>query len=304
MRLPRLQLPRPSLDWISALGGRTTWLYIGYTAVLFVIFLIVTFPHELLVRRALSSVNQGTVAVEFNAATFAWFKGYELTGLRIASTAADGRLPYLECSRLWIRPALSALVRGNPYAVEVSADLYGGTARGEARLAEGNLVGNLQWQGIDVARYRTLTSLLDEGQLAGKVSGQFDFEARGATLSAGQGTGELSVEGIGLTDVKVAGFGVPELHFRQTKLKFAIRGGRLEVQDLNATGDINVQGSGQVVLREPVQDSVLNLRGTLLPTPTTPDPLKALLALIPRAPGAKPDAPMTVTGTLGHPRVR
>ncbi len=304
MRLPRLRLPRPSLEWIGALGGRTTLLYIGYTTVLFLVFLVITFPHELLIRRALSSVNQGPVAVEFNAAAFAWFKGYELTGLRIAPVAVDGRPPYLECSHLWVRPALGALVRGNPYAVQMSADLYGGTALGEARLSEGNLVGSVQWQGIDVARYRTLTALLDEGQLTGKVSGQFDFEARGANLTVGQGSGELSVDGIGLVEAKVAGFGVPELHFRQTKLKFAIRSGRFEVQDLTATGDLNVQGSGQIVLREPVQDSVLNLRGTLLPTPATPDALKALVALIPRVPGAKPDAPMTVTGTLAHPRVR
>jgi type II secretion system protein N len=304
MRLPRLRLPRPSLDWIGALGGRTTLLYIGYTTLLFVVFLIVTFPHDLLIRRALSSVNQGPVAVQFNTAAFAWFKGYELTGLRIAPAEADGHPPYLECSHLWVRPALGALVRGNPYAIQMSADLYGGTALGEARLADGNLVGNLQWQGIDVARYRTLTALLDEGQLSGKISGQFEFEARGDNLTVGQGNGEVSVEGIGLVEAKIGGFSVPELHFRQTKLKFGIRSGRLEVQDLNATGDLNVQGSGQIVLREPAQDSVLNLRGTLLPTATTPDALKAVLALIPRAPGAKPDAPMTVTGTLAHPRVR
>jgi type II secretion system protein N len=280
-------------------------LYIAYTAVLFVVFLIVTFPHELLIRRALSGINQGAVAVQFNAANFAWFRGYELTGLRVAPAAADdGRAPYLECSHVWVRPALGALVRGNPYAMQMSADLYGGTALGEARLADGNLVGNVQWHGIDLARYRTLTALLDEGQLTGKISGQFDFEARDANLAVGQGSGEVSVDGIGLIQAKVAGFGVPELHIRQTKLKFTIRSGRLEVQDFNATGDLNVQGSGQIVLREPVQDSVLNLRGTVLPTATTPDALKAVIALIPRAPGAKPDAPMTVTGTVAHPRVR
>jgi type II secretion system protein N len=146
--------------------------------------------------------------------------------------------------------------------------------------------------------------LLDEGQLAGRLSGQFSFEARGTNLNAAQGSGEVTIDGIGLSAAKVAGFTVPDLHFRQTKLKFTLHAGRVEVQDLTAAGDVNVQGGGQVVLRAPLQDSILNLRGTVLPTPTTPDALRAILALIPRAPGSKPDAPVTVTGTLARPRLR
>jgi len=306
MRFPRLRLPRPqiSLDWLGELGGRRTVLYLGYTAILFLVFLLLTFPHELLIRRMLSSVSQGPVAVEFTDANFAWFHGYKISGMRIGSAGADGQAPYLECSQLWVRPALSALVRGNPYDLLLYADLYGGTAHGELLMNNGSVNGSMQWNDLNLGRYRTLTALFDEGQLAGRVSGYFNFESHGAKLEAGQATGALTLEGGALTGVKVSGFPVPDLHLRQTRLKFAVRGGRLELQEFQATGDVDVEGYGNVTLREPLQDSVLNLRATIQQSLATPDAVKTLVGLIPRAPGAKPDSPIMITGTLGRPHTR
>jgi type II secretion system protein N len=306
MRVPRIRLPRswPSLDWLGELGGRRTILYVGYTAILFIVFLLLTFPHELLIRRMLSSVEQGPVAVEFADAGFAWFRGYEINGMRIGSSSADGQPPYLECSHLWVRPALAALARGNPYDLLLRAELYGGTAQGELLMNDGSVNGNMQWQDLSLNRYRTLTALLDAGEIGGRVSGHFVFEGHGAKLAAGQVTGELALEGTALTGAKVSGFPVPDVHLRQTKLKFVVRGGRLELQEFQATGDVDVQGSGSVVLREPLRESVLNLRVTIQQSLATPDAVKTLVGLIPRAPGAKPDSPIMITGTLGRPHTR
>ena len=306
MRFPRVRLPRPrlSLEWLSGLGGRRTLLYSGYTAVLFVLFLLLTFPHELLIRRVLSSVGQGLAAIEFTGASFAWFKGYEVSGMRIGSTSADGKPPYVECSHVWVRPALAALVRGNPYDLLMRAEMYGGTAQGELRMDNGAVNASVQWKDLNLGRYRILTALFDEGQLAGRVSGSLNFEGHGAKLDAGQGTGEVALDGVALTAAKVAGFPVPDVHLRQTKLKFALRSGRLEMPEFQATGDVDVQGSGSVVLREPLQESILNLRATIQQSLATPDAVKTLVGLIPRAPGSKPDSPIIITGTLAHPHVR
>ncbi len=305
MRFPRLRLPQPrlSFEWIGALGGRTMLLYGAYTLVVFVVFLLLTFPHELLVRRALSNVNRGPIEVDFKAVNFAWFNGYEVTGTHVGP-GSDDQPPYLECSRLWVRPSFSELVRGNPYNLLLSADLYGGHARGEVNLDGGGATGWVQWRDIDLGRYRTLTALLAEGQLAGKVSGQFSFEARGGNPNAGQGSGEISVDSASLTGAKVSGFSIPDVKLRQTRMKLQVRTGHIEVQEFQTSGDLNAQGSGQISVREPLRDSVLNLRGTVATSLETPDAIKAAVSLIPRAPGAKPDAPITVTGTLASPRVR
>lgn len=302
MRLPRLRLSRPnlSLDWM---GGRTTFLYIGYTTVLFVAFLLLTFPHELLVRRALSNVNEGPVGVDFKAVNFAWFNGYEITGTRVSSRDDEGP-PYLECSRLWIRPSFSALMRGNPYDFLVDADLYGGTARGEVSLDGTGVTGNLEWRDLDLSRYRTLTALIEEGQLVGHVSGQLLFETPTDNFNAGNASGQVNLDDASLASAKIEGFSIPDVRLRQTTLKFLVRNGHLEVQDFQVTGDVKAQGSGQIVLRSPLEESVLNLRATIVTGLETPDALKAAVALIPRAPGAKPDAPITVTGTLARPRIR
>jgi type II secretion system protein N len=304
MRFPSLRLPAPrlSFEWVGALGGRTTVLYVGYTAVLFVLFLLVTFPHELLVRRALSGITHGPVAVDFKSLSLG-FSGYEISGARIAPMA-DEQAPYLEISRVWVRPSFGALLRGNPYDFLVSADLYGGQARGELNAAGGAFGGWLQWRDVQLGRYRTLTSLFEEGQLNGKVSGQFTFEARGSNLSTGQGSGEINVDGAAVTGAKVNGFSVPDLKQRQTRAKFQIRTGHIEIQEMQTSGDLQAQGSGQISLRDPIGDSVLNLRVTIVTGLETPDAIKTLVALIPRPAGAKPDAPLSITGTLSTPRVR
>lgn len=304
MRLPSLRLPRPrlSFEWIGALGGRTTLLYIGYTLALFVVFLLFTFPHEQLVRRALGGVTRGPVEIDFKSLNLG-FSGYEISNVRV-TPAADDQYPYLECSRLWVRPSLAALVRGNPYDFLISADLYGGQARGELNVASGGLTGSLQWRDLEISRYRTVTSLLDEGQLGGKVNGQFSFETRANNLSAGQGNGDISIDGASITTAKVNGFTVPDLKLRQARAKFQLRGGHVEIPEFQTMGDINAQGSGQITPREPIQETVLNLHATIVTGLETPDAIKGLVALIPRQPGSKPDAPFNITGTLGNPRVR
>jgi len=301
MQIPRLRLPRLSL---GGPGARLTVLYVGYTTVLFVVFLLITFPHDILVRRLLSSVGTAGRDIEFSSVNFAWWKGYQIDGLRVGSPAADGDAPVFEVSHFWIRPAVSQLVRGNPYAVQVSADLYGGSADGDVSMKNGVLGGTLQWRGLSLNRYPMLTALLEEGQLAGRFSGAVSFETRLANPSSGQAAGEISIDGAGVTAAKWAGFTVPDVSLKQTRVKFKLSPGRLEVQELTASGDISVQASGQINLKEPLPQSVLSLRATILQTATTPDALKAALALIPHAPGAKLDAPVNIAGTLGSPRFR
>lgn len=305
MRFPRLRLPRPrlSFEWVGALGGRTTLLYVGYTFTLFLGFLLITFPHEQLVKRALkNSLNRAPIEVDFKSLNLG-YDGYEIAGAYVAPATGE-QTPYLEFSHLWVRPSLAALVRGNPYDFLISADLYGGEARGELNAAAGALTGSLKLRGVDIGRYRTVTSLLEEGQLSGKISGQISFETRANNLGAGQATGDLSLDAASITGAKVNGFSIPDVKLRQVRAKFQVRTGHMEIQELQTAGDVTAQGSGQIALRDPVQDSVLNLRATIVTGLETPDAIKALVALIPRQPGAKPDAPITITGTLASPRAR
>ena len=134
MRFPRLRLPLPGLsfDWLGGVFNRTVMLYAAFTTVLFLVFLILNFPHEVVVRRVLSQVDLSPVQLEFRSARFAWYRGYELRGIRLSETGApDNAPPLLECTSLDVRPDLGGLLRGSLSGVSWDGELYGGSARGD-----------------------------------------------------------------------------------------------------------------------------------------------------------------------------
>ncbi len=300
MQLPKLRLPS------FGGGGRVVVLYSLWTFVLFLIFLVATFPHDLLLRSALEKIGfgPGNSQIAFNDVKFAWLRGYQIDGLRIPPTPGNDT-SYLELTHLWVRPTLGKLVRGNPYSVTLNAELYGGSAGGEIEYVNGSLKGDIAWDGLNLASYRPLVTLLEEGTLVGRVSGLLSFDAPLRTPASSQAAGDLALDGAMITGGKVPGFTFGDIGLKQAKLKFKTGPGRIEVQDLTMNGDVSVQQtSGQIGLRDPINESTLNLRTNILQTATTPDWLKTLIAAIPRAPGAKLDSPVNVTGTLAKPRFR
>ena len=83
-----------------------------------------------------------------------------------------------------------------------------------------------------------------------------------------------------------------------------MNGARLQLKELRASGDqLSVEGSGDVVVREPVALSTLNLKLSIDVPPNAPPALRIVTALLPkRPPGEKPV--YTLTGTLAAPLLR
>lgn len=301
--MPRISLPSVNFGRLTGPGGRKVLLYSVYTLVLFAAFLLTTFPYEALVRMLLRDTPQAGRGVQFETVRFVGWKGFAISGLRV-SPQAEGAAPVLEFQQLWLRPALGQWIRGNPYALHFAAELYGGTADGDVSMKEGSIASDVQWNGLRLESYPPLKVALQEATLNGRLGGQVSFEGRLGKLENGQGAGELMVDSATLAAGQVSGVSVPNFNLKQSRLKFKLASGRLDIVEFTAGGDISVQASGQIGLRQPLFDSTLTLRATLLPTATTPDALKGALALIPRAPGAKLDAPVNIAGTLGRPRLR
>ena len=177
MRLPafRLTFSAPSFDWLERFAGRRFLLYAVYTAVLFAIFLVVNFPHELIVRRAVRALDLGALHLDVAGARFAWWNGYELQGVRL--TQRDPEMPpLLETSTLYIRPGLKDLLRGQVSSLELEGPLYGGKIEGRWVSGEGMMRASVRFQGVQLGRYHPLTSLLEEGQIGGVLSGTVTLE--------------------------------------------------------------------------------------------------------------------------------
>jgi type II secretion system protein N len=306
MRLPSLRLPRLATDWIPALPGRSGVLYALYTIVLFCVFLIAQFPHDVLVRRALSAVDLQPLQLDYETTHFAWWRGYEFRNINLTLAGDDRSVPPLfESSSIFLRPGWSGLLRGQLSSVFADATLYGGQADGSWTTENGLQRVTLQLDELQIARYRWLSTLFEEGTIGGRLSGAVSAEMRRGNLREGQIVGELDIANGQMAGVAFRGLTLPELNFDTITAKFAFNGGQLEVEEFQADGrELRLSGSGQITVRAPLGDSVLNLKVSLLPGPEPTDAVKGLLALVPKPKNAKPDTPMTIAGTLAQPRVR
>jgi type II secretion system protein N len=305
MRFPSIGMPSLGLgDRFDSAQTRRVALYVLYTVVLFAVFMLVNFPYLALVDRQLEGLRSGPLRVEVAGARFAWWHGLELLGVRLID-ADFGHQPLLEIPRSYLRPSWLGLMRGQLASAELEAEAYGG--RTSWQWSSGSDVGRVQGrlEGLQVGRHRALMALFDAGQISGLLSGEVDVEIRKGDASAAKIDGQLSVDGLAASELVYRGTSLLDLGFDDTTLKFSVQGGRVEIEELNATGpDLEVSASGQIGLRQPVQDSVLNLRATVTANEGARPEIKGLVSLIPRPKGARANAPIPITGTLAQPRVR
>ena len=306
MQLPRLRLPRLSFDWMPGLPGRRVVLYTLYTLVLFVVFLIANFPHDLIVQRALKTVDLRPFDLDLVTARFAWWRGYELRDVRLVRLGDDRTVPpLLESSSVYVRPGWGGLLRGQPDAIYINAAMYGGDVEGSMALGNGTNRATVRLHDVEIARYRGLNALLQDGQVQGRLSGMLTFEGRRGNPMDGQAAGELEIKNAHTTALKVNGITVPDLSFQAVTAKLSMNAGRIEVEEFRADGpELKANATGQVTLRKPWPQSTLNLKANVQQGPQATDSVKGWLSLIPKPKGGRPDAPMTISGTIAQPRVK
>ena len=312
MRLPAVRLPsvRLPFDWFEGIGGRRVLLYTLYTGVLFLVFLLANFPYNAIVQQALKSVDleaQG-MHLEVGDGRFAWWNGYELQRVRLLSTDPE-QPPFAEARSIFVRPGLDGLLRGQLTSLHLLGAMYGGEVDGTVTLENGVRRATVTVDRLQLQRYPAVASLLQlqDGTVAGDLSGVITVESRGGDVNDNRAAGEFELAKASLTDARLPnGITLPAVSFDKATMKLSAQAGRLDVQELEASGpDLRLSANGQIVLRQPLADSVLNLKLTALPGPNSSDEVKTLLSLLPPPPkGAKPDAPRVLSGTLARPRIR
>jgi type II secretion system protein N len=302
----RIAMPRLSFDWLEGFGGRRFLLYALYTLVVFVVFLVVNFPHDVLVQRILRQVDLGPVALSVGNTRFAWYRGYELQHLQLTEKEAPPDTPpLLQSSSVFVRPGLEGLLHGQVSSAYLDSSLYGGELHATWSTQDGMNRVTLRLNGLQIQRYGYLTRLLEKGEVGGLLSGAVTLESQNADVSNGRAAGNLQLKRAALSAATVNGFGLPDLHFDDIVVEFTLQNNRLEIQDFHADGEeLKLTGQGQVVLRQPAGGSVLNLRVSVIPGPNSPDAIRGLLDLIPRPKGSRPDAPIVISGTIDRPRFR
>ena len=297
-RLPDIRVG----DWFEDFPTRTFLLYGLYTLALFLVFLVFNFPYRVLVDRLVRQVDLSPAEVTIGDASLAVTRGLELRGVSVRRPDLS-RLPVLEVPRAHIWPGVSGLLSGQISKASVKGDLYGGRLKARWRGRDVQKV-EVQLSDLQVSRYPVLSELLEAGQIYGLLSAYVEHEGRVGDADGGRASGEVYLDQAGSEDLVVNGLPILDLSFEEIKVLFSLQGGRAEVEEISAIGpDILMSGSGQIGVREPFSDSVLDLQLTIQAVEDARPEVKGLVSLIPRKRGAS-DKPVTLSGTIRSPRFK
>ena len=262
-------IPRrmPSRRWLG---------FAAYTVALFIIFLLLTFPHDLIARgTAERFAEQSGIQLRFDEAWLAPWDGYRFSNVRIVGEG-DAE-PWLGVPKLSLRPSLRALFGGDLSGATFHGEAYGGEFWGWMQRGE-RTTAKIEWDGIELARYPWLDGLV-EGEWRGILSGDIDLTL-GEGVRDAEGRGKIALRDGSLTAGNARGFTVPDLTAMRGDAELEIKGGRLEISSMKLTGaEIDADLRGQVYLRAPVADSVVNATLTVKPVPGAPSGIEGLLML-------------------------
>jgi type II secretion system protein N len=276
--------------------------YAAFTIAVFGVALLYALPHDLIAGRALDvALGAAPIRIGFRSVAFAFPNGYRFQDVRVSPARGDETIAAL--GEVTIRMPLTALLTGNFRQASFSGHAYGGDFDGRVALSGARAAGTL-----DARRIALEPALAPFVPPPGRVGGVADLSLRlagdGRTTQSAEGEIELSASDLALEQVSVRGLRLPDLAFPAVSGSAQVFGARLQVKELRASGnDLTFGASGDVLLREPVVQSVLNLRLTIdVPADAQPA-LRVATALLPkRGPGESPS--YTLKGTIGSPVLR
>jgi type II secretion system protein N len=279
--------------------------YAAFTAAVFLVALVATLPHDLIARRALDRATAGApLGIAFREVGFAFPNGYRFDGLVVTGEEfPDARLAI---DSMTVRAALGGILTGAPGA-SFTGELFGGEVTGTAVERGSGAEVELRVEDLDLAR--ATSGLLPEiaqppARIAGRADVDLELAGDGRTTRSSEGRIRFDVRGLALTKVAVQGITLPDLSFTTTTGQAEIKGTRLAIESFRAEGpEVEVGLSGDVLLREPVEQSVLNLELRLETAPNAQPAIRMATAFLPPRPAGQAQR-WTVRGTLAVPTVK
>jgi type II secretion system protein N len=285
--------------WVD--GHRRGVLYGAFTLAVFCIALAYSLPHDLIARRIVGDATAAApVDVAFREVGLAFPNGYRFHGL----TLTGKTLPELRLGidELTVRAPLGNLLTG-ARAAAFAGELLGGEVAGTVTEQGSGGAVDLHLEDVDLA-LASASLLPPPAQVAGRANIELDLAGDGRSTRSSRGEVRVDVRGLALTKLVVQGITVPDLAFSEVRGRAKIEGTTLQIQELQAEGpDGDVGISGSIVIREPVEQSVLNLELRAEVAPDAQPAMKMAAGLLPPKPTGQPKR-WTVRGTLARPTVK
>jgi len=250
-----------------------------WTAVCFVLFLVFTFPNDVIVRHWTEQLAaESGWRVRFDDVWLRPWNGYHLSNVQV-SAPGKGLEPWAAATEVVVRPSVSILWGSGGSPFHFSARFYGGGCAGTIDRA-GAL--DATCEGLRIADYPRITRLV-EGVWTGELSGEIHLTGDGDVTKL-EGRGKLGLKNAALTQGKAQGFTVPDLHFAAGEADLEMKGGRVEIRTLKLSGsELDVDLRGQLYVRSGAAPPVLNATLNLKPIPGAPPGIEPLLQLLNRS---------------------
>jgi type II secretion system protein N len=279
----------------------TTLAYTAWAAAWFVLFLALTFPHDLIVRHWSDEIAaQSGWQIRYDDVWLRPWNGYHVSQARVFAPGKDPE-PVVAAAQVVFRPAFSVLFGGSAFPFYFSGSAYGGEFHGSLDRT-GAL--DLSWSSLRLGNYPRITKLV-EGTWTGELSGDLHLAGQG-DLKTLDGRGKLGLKNASLTQGKAQGFTIPDLHFASGDADFELKAGRVEIRSLKLAGsEVDAELHGQLYLLNANAMPVANAALTLKPIPGSPSGLDGLLTLLNH--NQKPPSgaySFTLYGPLSSLRVR
>jgi type II secretion system protein N len=284
----------------SARSRRFTWALYGGAC--FLVFLVLTFPADLLLQRVVASIERtAMLRVTYGESRWTWNKGWILLDVSIDK---PGMTPPLRLSRFTLAPSIGGLLQGQPFPLAFSAVLYGGAARGV--LHYDNSAYDLQFSLEQIALERwPFPPPWGQGRMSGALTAEGSLHGVAADIATWSGALTASLVDGALKAGNAITSPLPPLRAVQARLQATCKNGRIEVSELTLEADgVTARLQGAVVIRSPVEWSALDLQLTARQTGAPPPGLAALVSLLPVAPGGAGERKAALTGTLAAPVLR
>lgn len=236
----------------------------------FGLFLLLTFPYDVLARRIEAEALRAGVELSMGSISGKGLIGVRARDvrLRIAPSPGAEPLPELRFDKADLSPDLLALIlRRSSFGFSI--DAYGGTARGHLALSNDPRQPGLQSLQLD-ARDLDLAALPIRDMTGVNGTGKLRVAADLPSLApveTAHGSVTLSMEGAGVTGGTITGVGVPRTTLGRVDGSVAVEKGMARVERTTARGgDIEADVDGTINLRPLLSLSLADLHVRFRPS--------------------------------------
>ncbi|MHB8763575.1 MAG: type II secretion system protein GspN [Deferrisomatales bacterium] len=229
------------------------------------------------------------------------FPGLEARRVRVGP--GEGLAEEIELTEVKLRVPLSRLLRAAP-VVEVEALALGGTVTASYPLRRGTGTGTqASWSGVDLGRLPRSAEFAGL-PVEGKTSGELHVRDPLAGPEEIEGRLTATLTGVRLGPGRAMGLPAPELVLGDGRVRASAEGGKVEVETAQFEGgDLGVEFTGSLLVREDATRSLVNGVLSLLPNDKASQDLALVFAIFPGARGSDGRYTARVRGSLAAPRL-